>query len=148
MSITSRRALLSLLALAGLYTGGWAYAAPKNWHANFPGFGFSWLPQLGPYNMHLAKDTGAMFLALAVLALITIRYARTTRVVQITASTWLVFNVLHCIFHMQHLHVYGTTDKVLNVVSLTLLVLVSAALFVPERRPGTRSSPAHAPSRG
>jgi hypothetical protein len=144
MTLTSRRALLALLALVGLYTGGWAYAAPKNWYANFPGLGFSWLPQLGPYNMHLAKDTGAMFLALAVLALITIGYARHAMVVQITASTWLVFNVLHCAFHMQHLHVYGTTDKVLNVVSLCLLVLVTAALFIPERRRGTRPAPTHA----
>ncbi|MFD0021568.1 hypothetical protein [Streptomyces sp. NPDC058382] len=139
MSIKLRRALLALLALVGLYTGGWAYFAPENWYANFPGFGFSWLPQLGPYNMHLAKDDGAMFLALAVLTLLTVHYARTMTVVRITASAWLVFNVLHCIFHLQHLHVYDTVDKILNVVFLGLLVLVTAALFIPERRSGGSS---------
>ncbi|MEV0183170.1 hypothetical protein AB0I54_28325 [Streptomyces sp. NPDC050625] len=134
MSIAIRRALLAVLALLGLYTGGWAYFAPKHWYENFPGFGFSWLPQLGPYNMHLAKDDGAMFLALGVLSLFAIRYAHNTLVVLITASVWLVFNVLHFIFHMQHLHVYNTTDKILNVVLLSLLVVFNAALFVPVRQ--------------
>ncbi|WP_406149575.1 hypothetical protein [Streptomyces sp. NBC_01012] len=133
MSITLRRALLALLALVGLYTGGWAYVAPAHWYAHFPGFGFSWLPQLGPYNMHLAKDDGAMFLALAALALLTIRYARHTLIVQLTATAWLVFNVLHCVYHLQHLHVYDTVDKVLNVLLLGLLVLITAALFIPVR---------------
>ncbi|MEV2231814.1 hypothetical protein AB0H69_25060 [Streptomyces phaeochromogenes] len=44
---------------------------------------------------------------------------------------WLVFNVLHLSYHMQHLGMYGTRDQVLNVVTLTLLVLSSAALLVP-----------------
>lgn len=148
MSIELRRALLAVLALVGLYTGGWAYFAPAHWHAHFPGFGFSWLPQLGPYNMHLAKDDGAMFLALAALALLAIRCTRNEAVVQITASAWLVFNVLHCVFHLQHLHVYGTVDKVLNVTLLGLLVLVTAALFVPARRTGARRGSARRASGG
>jgi len=135
MSIAFRRTLLALPALVGLYTGGWAYFAPEHWYENFPGFGFSWLPQLGPYNMHLAKDDGAMFLALGVLSLLAIRYAHTGLVVLITASVWLVFNVLHLVFHMQHLYVYDTTDKVLNAVLLSLLVVCNAALFVPVRNP-------------
>jgi len=42
---------------------------------------------------------------------------------------WLVFNVLHLSYHMQHLGMYGTRNQVLNVVTLTLLVLSSAALL-------------------
>ncbi|MEU7967932.1 hypothetical protein AB0D09_31440 [Streptomyces sp. NPDC049097] len=129
MSIKLRRALLAALAFVAAYTGGWAYFAPENWYANFPGFGRSWLPQLGPYNMHLAMDDGAMFLAMAVLSLFAIRYAHNMLVVQITACTWLVFNVLHLTFHMRHLSVYNTMDKILNVVALGLLVLITVALF-------------------
>ncbi|MFJ9755509.1 hypothetical protein [Streptomyces sp. NPDC101149] len=132
MSIKLRRALLAALAFVAAYTGGWAYFAPENWYANFPGFGRSWLPQLGPYNMHLAMDDGAMFLAMAVLSLFAIRYAHNMLVVQITACTWLVFNVLHLTFHMRHLSVYNTMDKILNVVALGLLVLITVALFAKQ----------------
>ncbi|MFC9075626.1 hypothetical protein ACFTY7_00945 [Streptomyces sp. NPDC057062] len=50
-----------------------------------------------------------------------------------TACAWLVFNVLHFTFHMRHLSVYNTMDKILNVVALSLLVLITVALFA--RRP-------------
>ncbi|MFG2631925.1 hypothetical protein [Streptomyces sp. NPDC048473] len=93
MPINLRRALLGVLALAGAYTGVWAYFAPRNWHARFPGFGRSWLPQLGPYNEHLSKDAGAMFLAPAVLTLFALRCVRNDMTVQITALVWLTFNI-------------------------------------------------------
>ncbi|MDX3054275.1 hypothetical protein PV394_03830 [Streptomyces sp. NE06-03E] len=147
MSIKLRSGLLALLALVGFYTGGWAYFAPENWYANFPGFGFRWLPQLGPYNMHLAKDDGAMFLALAALALLAIRYARNTIVVQIAATAWLVFNMLHFIYHMQHLHVYNTVDKSLNIVFLSGLLFASVALFLPAKRTATQAGPPRSTSR-
>ncbi|WP_055613754.1 hypothetical protein [Streptomyces phaeochromogenes] len=131
MNTKIRYANLGFLAVTALYTGAWAYFSPKEWHASFPGFGLSWLPQLGPYNEHLAKDAGAMFLALAILTAITLGSVRNTRLVQTTGAVWLVFNVLHLSYHMHHLSMYGTRDQVLNVVTLTLLVLSSAALLVP-----------------
>ncbi|MEV0036079.1 hypothetical protein [Streptomyces sp. NPDC050804] len=81
MNAKIRYAALGLLAVGGLYTGLWAYFSPKAWYENFPGFGRSRLPQLGPYNEHLAKDDGAMFLALAVLTVITLRHVRDNRFV-------------------------------------------------------------------
>ncbi|PSM43973.1 hypothetical protein C6Y14_06245 [Streptomyces dioscori] len=134
MNTKIRYAALGFLGVTALYTGVWAYFAPKEWHASFPGFGMSWLPQLGPYNEHLAKDAGAMFLALAVLtaiALRSVRSVRDNRLVQTTGAVWLVFNVLHLSYHMQHLGMYGTRDQILNVVVLTALVLASAVLLVP-----------------
>ncbi|MFE7074493.1 hypothetical protein ACFU96_30850 [Streptomyces sp. NPDC057620] len=131
MNTKIRYATLGFLGVTALYTGAWAYFAPREWHAGFPGFGMSWLPQLGPYNEHLAKDAGAMFLALAVLTAIALRSVRNNRLVQTTGAVWLVFNVLHLGYHMQHLGMYGTRDQVLNVVALTALVLASAVLLVP-----------------
>ncbi|MET8029939.1 hypothetical protein [Streptomyces avermitilis] len=136
-----RYASLGLLAVTGLYTGIWAYFSPTSWYANFPGFGLSWLPQLGPYNEHLAKDAGAMFLALAMLTIITLRSVHNTRLVQTTGAVWLVFNVLHFSYHVQHLDMYNTRDQVLNVVFLAALVLLAALLLVPVlpgRRDDTR----------
>ncbi|MCX4906381.1 hypothetical protein [Streptomyces sp. NBC_00878] len=88
---------------------------------------------------HLAKDTGAMFLALAILTAITLRSVRSNRLVQTTGAVWLVFNVLHLSYHMRHLSTYGTRDQVLNVVALCLLVLSSALLLVP-MFPGRRAA--------
>ncbi|MET8029967.1 hypothetical protein [Streptomyces avermitilis] len=99
MPINLRRALLWVLALAGAYTGVWAYFAPRNWHARFPGFGRNWLPQLGPYNEHLSKDAGAMLLALTVLTLFALRYVRNDRTVQITA---LVAHLRHAASDLPH----------------------------------------------
>ncbi|MFJ8504721.1 hypothetical protein [Streptomyces avermitilis] len=131
MNSKIRYASLGLLAVTGLYTGIWAYFSPTGWYANFPGFGLSWLPQLGPYNEHLAKDAGAMFLALTVLTVVTLRSMHNTRLVQTTGAVWLLFNVLHFSYHVQHLDMYNTRDQVLNVVFLAALVLLSVLLLVP-----------------
>ncbi|MFI9102947.1 hypothetical protein ACIGXA_20730 [Streptomyces fildesensis] len=131
MNTRFRYADLGILALVGLYTGAWAYCSPAGWYRNFPGFGLSWLPQLGPYNEHLAKDAGAMFLALSVLSLIALGQVRNNRLVQTAGAAWLVFNVLHFSYHVQHLDMYGTRDQVLNVVFLGALVLLAALLLVP-----------------
>jgi hypothetical protein len=138
MNTKLRYASLGPLAAVGLYTGLWAYFAPTSWYANFPGLGLSWLPQLGPYNEHLSKDAGAMFLALAMLTLITLSSVRNTRLVQTTGAVWLVFNVLHFIYHVQHLDMYHTRDQVLNVVLLAALALLAALLLVPVL-PGRRN---------
>ncbi|WP_329252660.1 hypothetical protein OG223_24795 [Streptomyces sp. NBC_01478] len=131
MNTRIRYLSLGLLAVVSLYTGLWAYFSPTGWYASFPGLGLTWLPRLGPYNEHLAKDAGAMFLALACLTLIALRQVRNTRLVQTTGAVWLVFNVLHFSYHVQHLDMYGTRDQVLNVVFLAALVLLAAVLLVP-----------------
>src|SRR5258707_688116 len=59
MNTSLQRGLLGFLAVTGAVTGLWAYVAPRNWYDTFPGMGLSWLPQLGPYNEHFAKDVGA-----------------------------------------------------------------------------------------
>lgn len=131
MNTRFRYVNLGLLALTALYTGLWAYFAPTNWYANFPGFGLSWLPQLGPYNEHLSKDAGAMFLALALLTIIALRSVHNTRLVQTTGAAWLIFNVLHFSYHVQHLDMYNTRDQVLNVVFLAVLVVQAILLLLP-----------------
>jgi hypothetical protein len=148
MSKKLDRVLLTVLGVAAAFTGVWAYGAPLSWYENFPGLGLSWLPQLGPYNEHLCKDTGAMFLALLVLSVAAIVYVNNRTVVKIAAGAWLTFNVLHFAYHMTMLQMYNTRDAVLNVVFLSVLVLISAALLIPDRakerdsaRPGRGDEP-------
>ncbi|MFA3842589.1 hypothetical protein [Streptomyces aureus] len=138
MNTKIRYASLGLLAVVALYTGIWAYFSPTSWYVNFPGLGLSWLPQLGPYNEHLAKDAGAMFLALAALTIVALRSVHNTRLVQTTGAVWLVFNVLHFSYHVQHLDMYNTRDQVLNVVFLAALVLLAALLLLVPALPGHR----------
>jgi hypothetical protein len=49
------------------------------------------------------------------------------------ARAWLTFNVLHFMYHMSMLQMYNTRDAVLNVVTLSVLVLIPAALLIPLR---------------
>ncbi|WP_232078894.1 hypothetical protein [Mycobacterium florentinum] len=124
---------LFVLTLSGAFVGSWAYFAPLNWYNTFPGLGMRWLPVLGPYNEHLVKDVGGMYLALTALSALTLVYLadRTLRIV--TAVSWTTFNLLHLIYHLQMLHMYGTRDAVLNVIALGGVLLCSAALALPAR---------------
>jgi hypothetical protein len=127
------RGCLVVLALSGALVGSWAYFAPLNWYNTFPGLGMRWLPVLGPYNEHLIKDVGSMYLALTVLSVLTLVYLsnRTLRIV--TAVSWTVFNALHLTYHLQMLHMYGPRDAALNVIALGGVLLCSLALALPAR---------------
>jgi hypothetical protein len=81
MTKSVRVVLLGLLALSGLGVGGWAYFASEHWYQTFPGLGHHWLPVLGPYNQHLVKDVGAMYLGLAALTAFALWKAADTTVV-------------------------------------------------------------------
>ncbi|WP_068179053.1 hypothetical protein [Mycobacterium sp. UM_CSW] len=138
MDALLHRGTLVLLGAGGAVTGGWAYAAPRHWYDSFPGFGMSWLPQLGPYNEHFVKDVGAMFLALTALTAVTVVLVANQTLVRVTAVAWLVFNTLHCLYHLSMLQMYNTRDATLNGILLPLLVVAAAALFTPVR---TASAP-------
>lgn len=127
------RVLLAGLAVVAAITGVWAYFAPRSWYDSFPGMGLSWLPQLGPYNEHFCKDTGAMFLALLVLSVAAVICIDNQAVVRIVGGAWLTFNTLHWWYHMTMLHMYNTRDATLNVIFLSLMVVAAAVLVFPRR---------------
>ncbi len=133
MNALFHRSVLAILGATGAVTGVWAYVAPRHWYDNFPGLGMSWLPQLGPYNEHFVKDVGAMFLALATLTAVTFLLVTNQTLVRVTAATWLVFNTLHCIYHLSMVQMYNTRDATVNGILLPLAVLAAVALFVPVR---------------
>jgi hypothetical protein len=133
MTISLRRWLLVLLAVTALYVGSWAYFAPESWHRTFPGFGHHWLPVLGPYNEHLVKDVGAFYLAFGMLSIVAAWRVRENSLVFLVGAAWLVFNVLHFAYHLQHLHKYSGNDKIFNVVVLVGITLLSAAILLPVR---------------
>jgi len=134
MKLLLDRISLAFVALTSAYVGTFAYFATETWYNTFPGFGLSWLPQLGPYNEHLSKDVGAAYLALTVLSLVALAYIRNQAVVRLAGAVLLTFNVLHFVYHMTMLHMYKPSDQVLNVIVLGLLVVGSVVPVVPARR--------------
>lgn len=134
MTVTLRRVFLVILCIAAATVGFWSYFASRHWYNTFPGFGMQWLPPLGPYNEHLVKDGGALYLGLLLLTAAAVYFATDNRLVTLTGTAWTIFNVLHVAYHFTMLRMVPTlTDKILGVGTLVLLALISAALLVPLR---------------
>ncbi|MET0955287.1 MAG: hypothetical protein ABWY68_05005 [Cryobacterium sp.] len=135
MTTSYRRWTLWVLAVLATYVGAWAMLAPRHWWDTFPGAGFRWLPMLGTYNEHLARDVGALYAALAVLSAGAALRATDAHLSRLTGLVWLTFSIPHLIYHVAHLDHYQGIDKLGNAVSLSLFVLLGAFLVVPARAP-------------
>ncbi|MCR3750082.1 hypothetical protein [Lentzea californiensis] len=131
MKLLLDRISLAFIAVTSAYVGIFAYFAPRTWFDTFPGFGLRWLPQLGPYNEHFAKDVGAAYLAFTALSLMALAHTRKQAVVPLAGAALLVFNTLHFVYHLTMLHMYAPLDRALNVVLLGLLVVMSVILVIP-----------------
>ena len=65
VNTTLRRVILWILNALGAFVGVWALAAPQAFYEAFPGIGFgAWVGVDGPFNEHLIRDVGALYLAL------------------------------------------------------------------------------------
>jgi hypothetical protein len=130
VNIRSKQVAAAILALTGAYVGLWAAACPRQFYDSFPGLGRHWVLALGPYNEHLIRDVGGLYLALAVIsAWAAIRPS--SEVFAMLGLGWLVFNVLHFAYHVRHLDMYDAMDKAGNVVSLLVVIVLAAVLLVP-----------------
>jgi nucleoside-diphosphate-sugar epimerase len=122
------RGLLAALALGSLVVGGWAALAPRRFYDGFPGLGRRWVAVDGPFNEHLVRDVGTLNLALfVVLAVAAVSLAPI--VVRSAAAAALVFGTPHLIYHLAHLDVLPTPDRVANVLVLALTVAVPVAVL-------------------
>jgi hypothetical protein len=137
MASRAARIALALLFVQGLFVGAWAAAWPRSFYDDFPGGGRAWVAADGPYNEHLVRDFGDLNLALAGVTLVAL-LAFTRWVVLAAALAWIVYQTPHLIYHLRHLDLYDTSDKVGNVTALVLaLILPILVLFVARRlRPG------------
>ncbi|KQY59798.1 hypothetical protein ASD11_09720 [Aeromicrobium sp. Root495] len=132
MNTFLRRAVLVITAALGLYVGLWAAAAPRSFYDSFPGLGHLWVAVDGPYNEHLVRDVGSLYVALAAASLVAAacRRAEPGRVVGVA---WLVFSVPHLGYHLAHLDGFDVVDAVGQVVSLSLTIVLVVPLLVPPR---------------
>lgn len=108
-------------------------AGAASFFTSFPGLGHYWLVGDGPFNEHLVRDVGALYLALLVLTAGAVRHPDRA-LVRMTGAVWLVFSVSHLVYHAAHLARCDVADRLLNVASLGGTVLLAVVLcLVPVR---------------
>jgi nucleoside-diphosphate-sugar epimerase len=130
---------LLLLALTSLELGIWATLAPQSFFKSFPGGGRHWVAVDGPFNEHLVRDFGGYNLALALLLIVAL-VVGSRLLVTTAAGAYLLFAVPHFLYHLLNLQVYDTSDKVANVFSLALSVVIPIAVIVAAQRTSVASS--------
>jgi hypothetical protein len=137
----------TLIALAAPVTlvGGWALVAPHGWYTDFPLSGRHWVSALGPYDEHLVRDFGSVYLGLGLL-LFAAAIFLSRQLVLAATGVMLVFSVPHFIFHMTKLDELPTGDNVVNMVSLGLGLVASFVLFVFALRPDAGAAARPAPT--
>jgi hypothetical protein len=133
MMVAAKRWMAGVLAFAAAYQGVWAAAFPLSFYNDFPGPGLHWVAALGPYNEHLARDVGALNLSLLVLSVWALR--RPTReAMVVTGGAWLIYNAIHLLWHLLHLDVFATADKIMVATTLGVLLILSILLMLPVKQ--------------
>jgi hypothetical protein len=129
------RVVLAVWAVVSVQLGIWATFAPRSFYDDYPGFGREWVRVNGPYNEHFVRDFGALNLALAVVTIAALVTLSRPMVIAV-AVAWLAWSVPHLVYHLRHLDVFSTGDKVVNVFLLgSLPVLAVVVLVLTLQRP-------------
>lgn len=115
------RAALAILLFSALLVGLPATLAP---HAFYDGFPFvrHWVDLLPPYNEHLVTDVGGLYLGFAAL-FAWAAWALQPTLVRAACAAWLLWAIIHLIFHISHLGPYDTGDAIAQLTSLAFLLI-------------------------
>jgi len=137
----SARAALAILLFSTLMVGLPATLAPEAFYDGFP-FIRHWVDLLPPYNEHLVRDVGGLYLAFVVIFASALWTLQPT-LVRAACAAWLLWALIHLLFHISHLGPYDTLDAVAQTASLAFLLVppVVAIWAVGDRR---KSSPLEA----
>ncbi|MBM2615632.1 hypothetical protein JIG36_08655 [Actinoplanes sp. LDG1-06] len=138
-----KRAAVLVLAVSAAVVGVWAAAFPVSFYNDFPAPGRHWVSTLGPYSEHLVRDVGALYLALLVLSVWAWRRP-SPDAYRVTGGAWLIFNSIHFLWHMLHLEMFPTIDKVGNAVALGGVLILSILLLLPDGAGADRRQPGRA----
>lgn len=141
MKHTAKRTTITVLGLTALFAGAWAAAAPHSFFTSFPLPGHHWVAPLTPYNEHLTRDVGGLYLSLFVISVwAAVRPKQET--FAMVGIAWLVFSIPHLLYHVMHLDMFSTVDAIGNVVVLGGTVVLAALLLLPGRRQRVREEAA------
>ena len=123
------RVVLALWAAVSVQLAIWATFAPRSFYDDYPGFGREWVRVNGPYNEHFVRDFGALNLALAVVTVAALVTLSRPMVIAV-AVAWLAWSVPHLVYHLRHLDVFSSGDKVVNVFLLASLPVLAVVVLV------------------
>jgi len=122
------RAGIAVLAVTPALVGTWATVWPRGFYDDFPGGGRHWVSAVGPYDEHLVRDVGALYLgALVVLVLAWVWLDR--RLVQAALISYAVAALPHLIYHSTALEGFSTGDAVAEIGGLALNVFLPIGLL-------------------
>lgn len=143
MRTPTKQVIAGVLGLSAADMGFWACFAPRSFYRSFPLPGHHWVAAMGPYNEHMTRDVGALYLALLVLSVwAVVRPRRET--LAVAGAGWLAFSVPHFAFHLVHLDMYGAADRIGNVVTLGGTLVLAALLLWPASSADPPTDPAPA----
>jgi hypothetical protein len=123
------RILLVVVLLSTGVLGIWAGFFPHSFYTDFPGGGRHWVMLDGPYNEHLVRDVGDANLGLAFVAACAL-WRRSTMLALVAAGASAVAWAPHLLYHLRHMDVFDTSDKIGSIGSLTLGLLAPVILGV------------------
>ncbi len=123
------RSIAWALAASATYVGVWAMGWPHSFFTSFPGLGQTWVAPLGPFNEHLVRDVGGLYVALAVFS---VWAAATggTGALRTLGGAWLAFGLPHLAFHATHRHGFSTVEWAASMTPLTFSALAAALLVL------------------
>lgn len=129
-----RDAVLVTLIGSWLPLGIWASIAPQSFYDSFPGFGRTWVSPDGPFNEHLLRDIGGLWLGLSAL-LIYALVQRTPQLVRAAGLVVVVFSVPHVSYHIVKFDVLGLGDGAASLVSLVFVLTLGLGLLLSPASP-------------
>jgi hypothetical protein len=128
------RVALIVLAFTGFGVGVQALATPQSFYDSFP-VGRGWVALDGPFNEHLVRDVGGLFVALGIVTVFAWARRALRRPV---AVAWFVQGLAHLVYHAAHLSKFGRADKIANIAGLAIVPIAASALFLSNRQMSTR----------
>lgn len=105
----------------------WPLASPTNFYKTFPGMGMHWIDINGPYNEHFLRDFGALNAALLVVIVFAL-WKQTPELMQAAGVAIAIYALPHALYHLGHLDVYESSEKIIAVAPLVIQIFMGLAI--------------------
>src|SRR3954470_17962904 len=123
---------IAVLAVTPALVGIWATVAPRGFYDDFPGGGRHWVSAVGPYDEHLVRDVGALYLGSLVLVVLAFVWLE-RRLVQAALVSYAVAALPHLVYHATALDNFSTGDAIAEIAGLALGVVLPLGLLATTR---------------
>jgi hypothetical protein len=124
------------MSAQAVVVGVWALFAPRSFFRDFPVLGGSWVNAFPPYNEHLVRDVGGLYVGYGLLFFWAASTLETT-LTRAALGAWLPFAVAHFFWHMTHLDRLSASEKIFQTAALAALIVVPLALLRSTKRKRT-----------